>query len=183
MGNWDNWFFLFLAVLISIPVGIFVNIVSPLVSNYLKNHPLSTKDRKILMLLTHYRDVVKYNSKTEFDSEYVVTVFMKVSFFPNAMALILLFSVNAANDVFGARAYIYTEFITIAMFPFLVYTMALIPRVVSIIFDALNFREYRSKTITKLKKLGGNPEELDRIDQEQAKLITEKPPKKKPYRR
>jgi hypothetical protein len=34
------------------------------------------------------------------------------------------------------------------------------------VFEAGNFEEYRAKTIAKLKKLGGKPEELDKIDRE-----------------
>ncbi len=154
---------LFIAAwLLSIPTGIFIIRLD----DYLKNRSLTAKERKVKALLTHYREVVKHNAKSKFDSDDMIPVFMKVAFFPIAIALVMLLSVNTFKDVLGDRANIFIELVYFAMFPFLVYAMILGPRVTLMVIDSIRFDEYRSKTVVKLKKLGGNPEELDEIDKE-----------------
>jgi hypothetical protein len=158
MENWDNWIFLLFGILLGIPASIFANLVTPSVDTYLKNRSLSAKERKKLILFTRYRDVKKGKKNPVFSTE--ATPYSWLLVYP---ALYGVYVTSSAYDLSSSALWLTLHILYLIV---MTYYFIRLFQDFTIFWDYKHFDRYKGRVIKKLKKLGGNPEGLDKIDRE-----------------
>ena len=153
MDSWDNWIFLLLSLILSIPIGIFINIVSPSVETYLKNRSLSSKERQIKTLLIRY---VNIKNRREYP-------YFRAGMYHNRQRWTLVFLIFLPLLVFGLAGLIFEFFPSpsilrsiLMMIANIIYVVAVL-KLTADVRDYVHFEAFKRRTTNKLKKLGCNP--------------------------
>ena len=160
----DNWLFLLLGLLLGIPFSIFANFATPWVKSAYERSLLSSKLKRIDSLISQYRKAkVLKDNPLEFGyyalikllgllKLMVVLLFsglVVIWFAQTALPNIPLANISVAIGLLGYGI--------VSGFSFLSFQQE--------IRTLRRFDAYKENTIAQLKKLGGNPEDLDEIDQ------------------
>jgi len=155
----DNWIFLALSLILSIPVGIFVNIVTPLVKSNLKNHSLSAKERQINILIAHYKEMKKLRERPS-----IVDVrFAKWCLLFVVSAYPLLYYDDMIHEFLDTNfGYFYGFILSMAYYIFLLFLEVQMVKSIIQLMNVLSFTQYKRKTVLKLVKLGGRAQDLDK---------------------
>jgi hypothetical protein len=154
--------------IITLPIALFANIAVPWVKSFFEKSSLSINERRIHILLDNYKDVKTY----KLNSGIFIDKLLRLLGLMMVIAGILLFTIGLIlirtilNPSFGKTNQ--TLFLlgmagsSVLLFP--PYSLYFY---LSGFFNRVgNFVKYKEETITELKKLGDNPEELDKIDKE-----------------
>ena len=148
----DNWIFLFLGLILGIPLSIFANYATPYVISYFKNRSLSRRERRIKLIINQYKRVKEYKENP------LLLVLTFIEFLSWGL-VILGVMVYFSMSVEGLSSYV----ISFIFFYVLYYMSNLISKNIDRI---RKFDEFEKEIFGKLEKLGGNPEDLDKVETE-----------------
>jgi hypothetical protein len=160
----DNWIVQLLGWIGAFILGVFVNLATPVIRSMFQRSTLSLRNRRIKVLTSRYEAVKAYNENPS-----KLTVFSSQLMAEGLRRLTLLIILCTAAVITGIR-----NGFNDATFNFVIYTIGITGGYVSSKFDDIeraakdttNFEPYRVKTVNQLKRWGGNPEILDKIDRE-----------------
>ena len=145
-----------IGAIVGFPFGIFGNIVTSPIQDYLKNRSLSSRQRKIKAILLDYELAKFYSSNSLY---LILYVFQLIAL---GLAAITMLIMVATVSILFPWIYI-SKFVLLALMGYLgSYTIRLFFRIPSTIMNSLDLNKYKEKTIIELRKLGGNPEDLDK---------------------
>lgn len=163
-----------LGAIVSIPFGIFVNFATPWVKSYFEKRKLTTTERRIFTLTEAFRKIKGYKK----DSQKLVVVILQTVAILVGNVILGIASVGTlalwgftksttANDIllFWVGA--------IFLFWFVFTSTQILYSLLSLVKRVNTFDAYREETIAELKKLGGNPEDLDKVEEEVSKPVEE----------
>ena len=140
-------------VILPLAVGGMLAYLYPELRVYIKSRPSSFRRRRVDKLLEDYRTTRQYSSDTFFLITHIVN--HMASLLGQLATLILVTSIHL-NSLFG-------DFLGFILYGFIA-TSCLVQ--VNIIHNIINnstaFSTYREKAIANLKRLGVNPEDLDK---------------------
>jgi hypothetical protein len=166
-NNMENWLFLFLGLLLGIPFSIFANISTPWIKSYIENRSLTTKQRRIKILIEHYKWLKKLKETPALLNivafKQIAYTLMFITMTILAIGFIILTNfLDIKTGYETGSTYLhwlgYLALVGLSAFAALYY----ISNMISDINNILSFDWFRKMTIARLKKLGGNPEELDK---------------------
>lgn len=152
--------------IVTLPIAIFGNLISPWVKSYWDKGSLSIRERRILVLMEHYK-VISYLKNIPSYGTYYILRRLAISVL-GVFALVGVAILHA--DFYGtssSRFGSYTNMILVIAF-LLMYMLGFLQifSVTKDITETLDFMKFRKKTLSTLINLGVNPEELDKIDKE-----------------
>lgn len=153
MENWDNWIFLALSVLLSIPVGIFVNLVTPSIDTYLKNRSLSANERQIKTLLIRYINIKNQKEHRLYGFRTPMFLGQPLIFWLPFISIGLIIVIFELLPNFGW----FSDFLMIIAYLPMYYSSVLMFKGLADMRDLASFDGFKRRTIKKLKKLGCNP--------------------------
>lgn len=189
----DNWiaFILggLLTAIITLPIAIFGNLISPRAKSIYDRSIFASRKKRIARLIQDYKLAKRFRGNYPYFLIYLLTVIYSevvlIGFAISIVGLMLtepmykdvlpswVFNLNI-NDSVGA-------WMTFGFFTYI--PIAIINSTFIIVVNIRNvFRidSYKKRIETKIKKLGGNPEDLDK-DEEKEEI--KKTPKRKQHRR
>jgi uncharacterized membrane protein len=153
MDKWDKW----IIPAIFLVLGYLLDFTQPWVRSYFKKRSLSWHERRIDILVIRYRYILKLK---ENPANIVIISFIIIVigliFIIVSITIISFLNDFSANFNGFAGAYFFGALL--ASFVIACCLFWLIMRDLS---EVANIEEYREKTIAKLIKLGGNPEDLN----------------------
>jgi hypothetical protein len=158
----ENWKFTLLGLLLGIPLSYFVNLTTPWVKSYFKKRSLSLRERRLYILHLRYRYI---KNLTKLPSMIIFPMFKYLAI-GLAMLIVLVTSIGIFLLPRFQQKPLSSE--VFAGFIFLLALMAAFPliRMIDEMDDIMNFDKYREKVISKIKKLGGNPKDVDKEETE-----------------
>jgi hypothetical protein len=150
-------------VILPLAVGGVVAYLYPGLRAYFKK-PLSYRRIRVDMLLDDYRTTRRYTSDTSFLITHLV--FHLASLLGQLAVLILATGIHL-NSLFG-------DFLGFILYGFIATScLVQVNRIHNIIHNSTAFNTYREKVIADLKRLGGNPEDLDKEETEKQGIYDE----------
>jgi hypothetical protein len=156
----------FIGAIIAIPFSVFGNLVTPWVKSYFEKRKLTTQERRIYILASRYKSIKKMKENLVYfillAFRQIALLFVAVFFFIGISAGITINFVGDFKDSIFADEFLNRVVIFLALLICSYFSYDIIKDINTI----MRFDKFREKTIAKLKKLGGNPEELDKIDRE-----------------
>jgi hypothetical protein len=156
----DNWVVQLLGLMASFLVGVLTNLATPSIKSFFQKSSLSLRNRRIRVIKEEY-ETTKVSKENP--SKLAVQSLKLMS--QGLRRLTLLIALSTAIVVTGIRSGVNE-----ATSNFILYLMALFAGYVSSKFDDIevgirdvaNFGRYKEKTIKRLKRWGGGPEDLDK---------------------
>ena len=150
--------FILVNVILAFIVGVLGNLASPGIHQFWQTNLLSSRQKRIAAIRQQY-DLIKQLSD---DRQYLILVSLRS--LGVVLSLFVLFITLIALYIFTgltSRTAILVEILGVILFGFMVIynSLKLLPLMIN---NAIFFEEYRETAIVKLKKLGGNPEDLDK---------------------
>ena len=156
-----TWIFLYL--ILPMALGILGNFATPWVKSYIENRSLTTKQRRIKILVARYRDIKK---KREHPAYFNLVIWKTVT---TVLALLIALSglvgsiairYSIPDVVLATGEVTFVDYFPIVVVPVLgIFGMWAISKDIDAV---LGFDKFKEKTVKKLKELGGNPEDLDK---------------------
>jgi hypothetical protein len=154
-----------IGAIIGIPFGLFINLATPWVKSFLDKRKLSTNERKRFILLSHYRNMRIFRLNPHqfylWLLRFLVVGFINLAMLITVVGMIILFwnpNESPTTNIFPPIVWGVLIFVLFASFCSI---MALIADEITNVF---RFDDYKTRTSAKLKKLGGNPIDLEKID-------------------
>jgi DMSO reductase anchor subunit len=160
METMDNWLFLMLGLVLVIPLSILANLATPWVKSYFKNWSLTTRERKINILLKEFRYINElYEDKNAQIIYYLRAAIFLITFglFSTMFLLLALWDYHIMVKLMA---------LSMVFLSMLVFTNVFINLHLKKLKAIDNFEEYKQQTREKLIKLGGNLEDLDKEESE-----------------
>ena len=158
-------------VILPLAVGGVVAYLYPGLRAYFQK-PLSYRRIRVEMLLDEFRTTRRYTSDTFFLITHLV--FHLASLLGQLTVLILATAIHL-NSLFG-------DFLGFVLYGFIAMScLVQVNRIHNIIHNSTAFNTYREQVITDLKRLGGNTEDLDGIEKEEARAMKEETPEKQKH--
>jgi hypothetical protein len=159
----ENWVIFVLGLVLGIPLSILANVATPWVKSYFEKGSLTIKQRRIYILITRYRHIKKLTE----DSVYLnLLAFRRMADLQSMTFLIVAVTglsimvkiVQLNTNSPDVKSI--TDLLIVAIVAYISSYFAMSYR--ADLVNALEFDKYKARTIAKLKKLGGNPEYLDK---------------------
>jgi hypothetical protein len=158
----ENWVFLFLGLILAY----LLDFTKPWVTSIFQKSTLSIRERRLISLQKEYKTIKNYQKKPE---KFLI-LFMGHILFLLMIGILMLATIGTSIvNVYGKSAEAMKVIrwgaeiwfnLCVVLASYIFFSIALLS------IKVLDFDKYKQETIVKLKKLGGNPEELDKIDRE-----------------
>jgi hypothetical protein len=160
----ENWVIQLLSLVAAFIVGVLTNLATPSIKSFFQRSSLSFTKRRVESITAEYKRNKEYKENT---SKLAVQSMKLMA--EGLRRLTLLIALSSIIIVAGIRIGF-----TDATFNFILYLTAVLAGYVSSKFDDIeagikeagNFGKYKEKTIKRLKRWGGNPEDLDKEETE-----------------
>ncbi|HLO16322.1 MAG TPA: hypothetical protein VK206_15930 [Anaerolineales bacterium] len=147
-----TWVLLYL--LLPIFLGILGNLLTPWARSYIDKGSLSIRDRRLYLLCSRYDRVKRFALSPERFGLWMMRRLASAVFY----LIILTFGIGTYRVAPQAPLLFTFAFMYVGAVMGILRTN----EIFTIYSDVMNFDDYRKKTIEKIKKLGGNPEDLDK---------------------
>ncbi len=154
--------FILINIVLPLTVGILGSFAYPRIESYFKNRSLSFRERRIKALLGDYRTVKVINENIQ-GLQIIVLREIASGLFQLTILILVIGTIILAN----LTESFWRMMIIIIIISFLgTNTYQTFRKIRDIMNKAILFDKYKEKTIAKLKKLSGNPEDLDKEETE-----------------
>jgi hypothetical protein len=162
-------FFLILGILIPIVY----DLAKPWIGSYWKKSSLSFRERRLYLLYLKYEDVKRMKESPHFfnlmairNIAYALVALGTMIFIGGAFILPRFSWIKSPVPKFPMLTGIFNDVMLVFELASFIILVSMLMTTTEYSWNAMHFDTFREETIAKIIKLGGNPEELEKIDKE-----------------
>jgi hypothetical protein len=153
---------------ITLPIAIFGNLITPWVKSYFEKRSLSRRERRLFIILSRYKHICKLKGNRAYANLFLFKQVAYGLFFLSAQVALtspLIISTVLTDLDSNLESINYNGLLMLFGMALSFFVgVYILWQIVDDTKSALGFDKFREKTIANLKKLDANPEELDKID-------------------
>ena len=157
-----SWILLYL--ILPIALGVLGNLATPWVKSFFTRGSLSLQERRLAILFSNYRYIKRLKEAPALMNAILIwklawglfPVTVVVILFGSSILWLLLFSGKSLNPISDFSIVMGVGLFGVAMVFYIYLSIS------EIVSKVSRFDDFKEKTLAKLIKLGGNPEELDK---------------------